>query len=194
MASSVMSAMSLVAAVLVLRLKEYASVQPPRWLYRASCCLGRVTCITPPHHSQVNDDLQSPPDIPLNNVQQQPEQQSATSDDKVNGSNSQYSSTVSLAYGQKVMVQELKALRRQMKSGIDATLKNWEEAENADHVTNEWELIARVFDRLLFIIFAATNVALLALFLFNIMVGSDMEEQRQTLEMEHCDNLVDLCN
>lgn len=190
-ASSIMSALSLVASVFVLRLKEYVSVPPPRWLRRASYCIAHFSCVSPPDDSlntgTTDDSRLSPACSTHSNDIYKPVPTSDTNSgggDSLHGNLTLNSTVLLTDPGQQAIVAEIRAMRRLVNLAVETATKKKDEAERSDNIADEWELVARVFDRVLFFLFSSVSVIMLFVFLFYILVENNQESALKRLMEE----------
>jgi hypothetical protein len=74
-----------------------------------------------------------------------------------------------------IIVAELRALHATMRAAIERKSKRRRAQEKDKNIAYEWDLIARAFDRFLFVVFLAINVAIIVTCSYSTLVYNSQE-------------------
>lgn len=196
-----MSALSLVASVFILRIKECVNHPPPRWLTVASQYLVGVCCCKQRsagrHHRKsaatqdTNQEQQLLPMTAITDgqsndhsnlvscyIDDDDDEVAVTTPKMTKGSNKAFASrSASLINDDShlIIVAELRALHATMRAAIERKSKRRRAQEKDKNIAYEWDLIARAFDRFLFVVFLAINVAIIVTCSYSTLVYNSQE-------------------
>ena len=171
-----MSALSLVVSVFILRITECITFPPPRWLYRISYFIANISCVNRGDESIDTNDSQLSRSTHANDVYRPvPAGEKDTTKNRYSDAGNNTSAVVLADAGHQAIVTELRTLRHSLNTVIESTAKDNEEKERTDTFAEEWNLVARVLDRVLFFVFFTVNAVMLLVFLFEILIINNAE-------------------